>query len=200
LSKAIKRINAAEKVSKKGVPNLGQLDDVSEYILDPTSANYTSASESEPDTDAEVEVLTPRTKTLHYKDKLEKIQAQGKLQDRIQNDRKTAVEKRGIILSEIGPRMRLRLVKVEENLCEGKILWHEFVQKSHEQELEMDKIWERRKEEKAERKRIQRENLNKKRREREALKETADGEGDQDDMDGDEDVNSVLDSDPMDYD
>src|ERR1700760_3335568 len=52
LPKAIKRINAAEKVHKherkgKGVPNLGQLEDVSEYFLDPQDGNFTSASESE---------------------------------------------------------------------------------------------------------------------------------------------------------
>jgi ribosome biogenesis protein SSF1/2 len=201
LSKAIKRINAAEKVSRKKVPNLGQLEDVSQYVLDPTTANYTSASESEADTDAEVEVLNPRTKTLHYRDKLEKIQTQGK---RVRSGGAPAVEKRGIVLSEIGPRMRLRLIKVEENLCEGKIMWHEFVQKSHEQELEMDKVWERRKAEKAERKRIQKENLIKNRKEREALKQTAkegDQEDDQDEDDDDyEDMDSDLDSVMMDLD
>jgi ribosome biogenesis protein SSF1/2 len=193
LSKAIKRINAAEKVSRKKVPNLGQLEDVSQYVLDHTTANYTSASESEADTDAEVEVLNPRTRTLHYRDKLEKIQAQGK---RTRSDGKPAVEKRGIVLSEIGPRMRLRLIKVEENLCEGKIMWHEFVQKTHEEQLEMDKVWEQRKAEKAERKRIQKENQLKKRKERDALKGAAkEGkEGDQED-DGDEDYDYDMDSD-----
>jgi ribosome biogenesis protein SSF1/2 len=201
LSKAIKRINAAEKVSRKKVPNLGQLEDVSQYVLDPTTANYTSASESEADTDAEVEVLNPRTRTLHYRDKLEKIQAQGK---RTRSDGRPAVEKRGIVLSEIGPRMRLRLIKVEENLCEGKIMWHEFVQKSHEEQLEMDKVWEQRKEEKAERKRIQKENQLKKRKEREALKGAA-KEGREVDQEGDEDdddyeMDSDLDSVMMDHD
>jgi ribosome biogenesis protein SSF1/2 len=197
LSKAIKRINAAEKVSRKNVPNLGQLDDVSQYVLDPTTANYTSASESEADTDAEVEVLNPRTRTLHYRDKLEKMQAQGK---RARSDGKPAVEKRGITLSEIGPRMRLRLIKVEENLCEGKIMWHEFVQKTHEEQLEMDKVWERRKEEKAERKRVQKDNQAKKRKEKEAAKgakddRKGDQEDDEDDDDDDDDDDYEIESD-----
>ena len=31
---------------------------------------------------------------------------------------------------QIGPRLELEVVKVEEGLCEGKVLYHSFVQKS----------------------------------------------------------------------
>jgi ribosome biogenesis protein SSF1/2 len=172
LPKPIKRINAAEKVHKnerkgKGIPNLGHLADVSEYFLDTQNGNYTSASESEPDTDAEVEVLAPREKRIHYRDKLEKLRAsQNGSTDTPLLPGTGEVEKRGIILSELGPRMKLRLIKVEEGLCEGKILWHNFIAKTKEEERETERIWEKRKKEKEDRKRVQKENIERKRADR----------------------------------
>jgi ribosome biogenesis protein SSF1/2 len=35
-----------------------------------------------------------------------------------------------IILQEIGPRMELELVKVEEGMCDGRVLYHAYVKKS----------------------------------------------------------------------
>ena len=35
-----------------------------------------------------------------------------------------------IVLSEIGPRMELELVKVEEGMCDGRVLYRACVQKS----------------------------------------------------------------------
>jgi ribosome biogenesis protein SSF1/2 len=169
LPKAIKRINAAEKVHHnqrkgKGLPNLGQLEDVSEYFLDPQSGNYTSASESEADTDAEVEVLAPREKKVHYRDKLDKLRAANGSGSTAVLPGTGIVEKRGIILSELGPRMKLKLVKVEENLCEGKVLWHDYIEKSKEDERELDKVWDERNKEKEERRRIQKDNIDQKKK------------------------------------
>jgi ribosome biogenesis protein SSF1/2 len=196
LPKAIKRINAAEKVHKKerkgkGVPNLGQLEDVSQYLLDPQAGNYTSASESEADTDAEVEVLAPREKRVHYREKLEKIRAaqNGSTATPVLAGTGT-VEKRGIILSELGPRMKLRLLKVEEGLCEGKVLWHEFIEKSNEEVKQMDEMWEQRNKEKEERRRIQKENVEKKKQAKEAAKGTT---GDDYNEDADEDMDDYED-------
>jgi ribosome biogenesis protein SSF1/2 len=179
LPRPIKRINAAEKVHKnerkgKGIPNLGHLEDVSEYFLDAQNGNFTSASESEPDTDAEVEILAPREKRIHYKEKLEKIRAaQNGSTDTPLLPGTGEVEKRGIILSELGPRMKLRLIKVEEGLCEGKILWHNFIAKTKEEERATEKMWEKRKKEKDERKRVQKENIERKK----AVKKQAEANG-----------------------
>jgi ribosome biogenesis protein SSF1/2 len=174
LPKPIRRLTAAEKVKSndrrgKGVPNLGQLGDVAEYLLDPTAGNYTSGSESEPETDAEVEVLTTATKKIYHKSKQEKRRAaNGEIDGPGANEGKRGVEKHAIKLSELGPRMKLRLVKIEAGLSEGEIMWHEYIKKTKEEERNLKQIWEQRKNEKAERKRIQKENVAKKRKEKTA--------------------------------
>ena len=38
-----------------------------------------------------------------------------------------------IRLAEIGPRLKLRLVKIEEGICDGEVLYHEFLKKSPEE-------------------------------------------------------------------
>jgi ribosome biogenesis protein SSF1/2 len=194
LPKAIKRINAAEKPHKherkgKGLPNLGRLQDVSEYLLDPDAGNYTSASESEPETDAEVEVLAPREKRLFSRNKLEKLRAATTGAVSSPTIAGTGVvERRGIVLSELGPRMRLKLLKVEEGLCDGKVLWHEFIAKSKEEERELEKKWDEKNKEKEARRRIQRQNVEQKKRAKQAANgSTANGDGDEDEDDDMED-------------
>jgi ribosome biogenesis protein SSF1/2 len=192
LPRAIRRLNAAEKSKAKakkgkGVPNLGKLLDVSDYMLDQDGGNYTSASESEPDTDAEVEVLARQSKKLHYRAKLEKLRAaNGGSLPKTGEDEGTA-EKRGLILSELGPRIKYKLIKIEEGLCEGKVIWHDFLAKTQEEETEMDVQWEKKLAAKEARKRVQRDNVERKRREKEAHNgvRVPDGkEQDIDDMDG----------------
>lgn len=185
LSRPMKRLSQASRSGKseargKGVPNLGRLEDVSEWLLDGDKGSYTSGSESEPDTDAEVEVLARVEK---------KIQSRDKKRRRVDEDdrRGAGVEKKAIKLAELGPRMRLRLIKVEEGLCAGKVLWHEFVQKSKGEEREMERVWEERRREKEERKRVQKENLERKRKEDAARKGEGNGE-DKDDEKWDSDM------------
>jgi ribosome biogenesis protein SSF1/2 len=202
LPKPIRRLANAEKVVKrddrrgKGVPNLAQLDDVADYLLDPAAGNYTSGSESEPETDAEVEVLTTATKKIYHKSKQEKRRAANG-ENAIDGDGRKGVEKRAVKLSELGPRMKLRLVKVEEGLCEGKVMWHEFIAKTKEEETKLDQIWEARRKEKEERKRIQKENVAKKRKEKAARGAKADGEEDENE---DEEMNDYEDWDSEDLD
>lgn len=47
--------------------------------------------------------------------------------------------KSAIRLSEIGPRLKLKLYKIEEGICEGEVLFHEGIKKSSE---EINKIRE----------------------------------------------------------
>ncbi len=42
-------------------------------------------------------------------------------------------------LTEIGPRMTMRLVKIEEGVGEGEVLYHQFIKKTGE-ELEAAKV------------------------------------------------------------
>jgi ribosome biogenesis protein SSF1/2 len=199
LPKPIRRLTNAEKVKSndrrgKGVPNLGQLGDVADYLLDPAAGNYTSGSESEPETDAEVEVLATATKKIYHKSKQEKRRAANG-ESAVGGDGRKGVEKRAVKLSELGPRMKLRLVKVEEGLCEGKIMWHEFIAKTKEEETKLDRIWEARRKEKEERRRIQKENVAKKRKDKPARGAKAGG-----DEDEDEEMNDYEDWDSEDFD
>ena len=147
LSRGIKRLNAAEKMlrqngkRKRGLPNLGKLEDVADYLLDPAAVGggFTSGSETEVDTDAEVEVLESNTRKVLNKKQMAALRnsnKDGKLPPRgVPN-----VEKRAVKLVELGPRMRLRMTKVEEGVCEGKVMWHESIEKTPEEIKEMEKI------------------------------------------------------------
>ncbi|KAL8767787.1 MAG: hypothetical protein Q9209_005781 [Squamulea sp. 1 TL-2023] len=178
LSRGVRRINAAERMlkeraSRKGMPNLGNLEDVADYILDPSAAGggFTSGSESEMDTDAEVEVMdVNHRKVLSKKQAEEAHKTEGGDQHR-----GTGTQKRAVRLVELGPRMTLRMTKVEEGVCGGKVMWHEYLSKTEEEMKEMERVWETRKREKAERKRVQKENVEKKRKSKPPADENADG-------------------------
>lgn len=57
-----------------------------------------------------------------------------------------------IVLQEIGPRMELELVKVEEGMCDGRVLYHAYVEKTPEEIKTLEQ------------KKVEREKLRKKRR------------------------------------
>lgn len=213
ISRGLKRLRTAEKLattrtqkplqstSKSGgrssgaLPNMSRLDDVADYLLNPAEAGFTSASESEFDTDAEVEVLeTSARKVLDKRDmqrrkKAEAAAASGESVDAgnaRQRQRRPAPQKRAIKLTELGPRLKLRLVKVEEGVCTGKVMWHEFVQKTRSEEKQLDRVWETRRAEKEERKRLQKENVAKKKAAK-GKADPANGEEDDEDEDMDDD-------------
>ena len=170
LSRSIRRLNAAEKMIKEkknrsALPNLGKLEDIADYLLNPSAAGggFTSGSESEIETDAEVEVLEATTRKVMNKKQLDALRSSGSKSARTDSP---GIEKRAVKLVELGPRMKLRMIKVEEGVCGGKVMWHEFLSKSKEEVVEMEKVWEERRKLKEERKRVQRENVERKRKER----------------------------------
>jgi ribosome biogenesis protein SSF1/2 len=193
--KAIRRLYAAEKLlgskkeKKRALPDLGKLEDVADYMLDPSAAGYTSASETEPDTEGEneVEVSAPvRQKVLSRKEK-ERLRAGETPSNARTRGTKPRVEKRAVKLVELGPRMKLRLTKVEEDVCSGKIMWHEFITKSKAEVADLEKKWAVRHKEREERRRVQKVNVEKKRAERKASgkhgEEGEDDEGEDEEMD-----------------
>lgn len=194
LSRGIRKLNAAERLSrdrkrKAGIPNLGKLDDVADYILDPAAAGgFTSGSESEVETDAEVEVLeTNARKVLNRK----QMNAMRSNNEKVQRPISLGTEKKAVKLVEIGPRMKLRMTKVEEGVCGGKIMWHEYINKTKEEMKAMEKLWETRRKEKDERKRVQKENVERKRKEsgvkpKDGEKKEADEQLDEEDWDDDD--------------
>ena len=170
LSKPLRRLNAAEKLinsqksaktKKGGLPNLGKMEDIADFMIGGENGEgymTDATSGSEADTDAEVEVVETRTKKILSK------RQQERMRDDKKRGPKTGVEKRAVKLVELGPRMKLRMTKVEEGVCNGKIMWHEYIHKTKEEIRGLDKRWEQRRQEKEARKKIQRENVEKKRK------------------------------------
>lgn len=195
VSKRIRRLNPKEirNADKKrsAVPNLGKLEDAADYLLDPSAAGYTSASDTEQDTDAEVEVAQNSTKKVLNKRELQRLKAGENTQKKSGGSN---VEKRAVKLVELGPRMKLRLVKVEEGVCEGRVMWHDFVTKSEKEVKETEQHWAHRKKEKESRKKQQKENVEKKRQDK--AKARAEGRGGgEDNEDDDEDEDDDVDMD-----
>lgn len=58
-----------------------------------------------------------------------------------------------IRLSEIGPRLKIKLVKIEEGICDGEVLYHEHIKKSVEEIAEIrEKLKTRKQKEKVKQK------------------------------------------------
>jgi ribosome biogenesis protein SSF1/2 len=213
VSKKMRRFDVAEQRKRekrkdgRPLPNLGGLEDAADYVLGGDEGGYTSASDTEMDSENEVEVLETETHKVIGRKERQRIRMQNEAAEQeghangdeegkpaASKPRATSrVEKRAVKLIELGPRMRLRLIKVEEGICEGKVMWNEFVKKTEEQKDELDARWKTRRAEKEERRRIQRENVARKRGE---LKKNADG------VQGEEDVDMEYGSDlePEDFD
>lgn len=95
-----------------------------------------------------------------------------------------------IKLHEIGPRLRLRLVKIEEGVCRGNVVYHAYVKKSKKEIKEQFDDVKKKRDLKAERKRIQDENVKRKQAEKDAKEATKKGytkENENDDEDESED-------------
>ncbi|KAI9884043.1 MAG: hypothetical protein M1823_004181 [Watsoniomyces obsoletus] len=178
----------------RGIPDLGKLEDMADYFLDRdrgeggsgSGSGYVSASESEGGmTDAEeVEVLeTPMERRIIPNQSMKRAtnpEADGDVESmdlgpeterRQEQGRELVggrgrVEKRAIKLEEIGPRIRLRLIKVEEGLCGGRVMWHDFITKSKVEEKKMDELWEERRKLKEKRRKEQNENVERKKKEK----------------------------------
>lgn len=170
LSKGLRKLNAADKLrgerkNKGGFLNLGRLDDVADYLLDPSAAGggFTSGSESEVETDAEVEVMETNARKVLNKKQMSEMRNKNQ---KVGQPGAPAVEKRAVKLVEIGPRMKLRMTKVEDGVCGGKVMWHEYLSKTPAEVKAMDKVWEARRKEKEERKKVQKDNVERKRAER----------------------------------
>ena len=212
ISKRVRRLRATDRLihsreaHKRGLPNLGRLEDMADYFLDPVSgAGFTSASESEVETDAEVEVVDTRAKhisTIRNSSMPAGVDpSQGSTTDAnnataatVEGDhgrsksKDGTVERRVVKLDELGPRMRLRLIKVEEGLCGGKVMWHEHVTKTLDESHRLDLLWHERRRLKEERRKVQLENVERKqthllRPHDQSTKETCEENGNQEQLD-----------------
>lgn len=165
-SRRIRRLDATKKLMRdranRECPlNLGKLNDVAEYLLDPNAVGvgYAPGNESEIEIDEEVEVLENETRTVinHVQFEPSANGADKEFKRGTPN-----VERRAIRLVELGPRLRLRMIKMEDGVCAGSVMWHEYVSKSKEEVDEMEDIWEGRRLDKEKRKKAQRANVERK--------------------------------------
>ena len=72
-------------------------------------------------------------------------------------------EQSSVRLVELGPRITMNLVKIEEGLMDGDVLYHRWVEKTDEEKREIKIAREKRRKEKEKRKREQEQNVKKKR-------------------------------------
>ena len=104
MNRAVKKI-----VNKKNVPNLSKFNDIADYILNQgrkyggraNSGAY--SSESEADDLPDSQVILPED----YQDK--------------KKDTSVAIR-----LHELGPRLKLKLIKVEDGICRGNVVFHAY--------------------------------------------------------------------------
>ncbi|KAJ8127753.1 hypothetical protein O1611_g5883 [Lasiodiplodia mahajangana] len=189
ISRPLRRLNAAEKIlsgkngRKGGVPNLGKLEDIADFMIGGENGEgymTDATSGSEMDTDAEVEVLEDAPRKVSTKARAARENGDDHDAD---DDR---VERRRVKLVELGPRMKLRMTKVEEGLCSGKVMWHEHIHKSKREVRELDQRWETRAKEKEARRKQQKANVEKKRKDRAANGAQNGAKGDAGDEEDDE--------------
>lgn len=136
INKSLKRVIN----SKNKTPNLSKYNDIADFIY---SRGGGYSSESEIDDIPEGKITLPED-----------------FQDKKKNS-SVALK-----LHELGPRLSLKLVKIEEGVCKGNVVFHSYVKKSKKEIKEQMDELKKKRELKAERKRIQDENVKRKQQEK----------------------------------
>jgi ribosome biogenesis protein SSF1/2 len=161
-----KLINIKTHLNKK-LPNLSKTKDVADIILDPyAQAGFTSDSEVEDDSIVEVneddqtfltrQAVTAATINENGDDDNENED------DEHDPDTRSVKRKKAVKLTEIGPRMKLGLVKIEDGVCGGKILYHSHFKKTKSEINKLEQRHAVRRKEKEIRKKQQAANVAKK--------------------------------------
>ncbi|PWN27965.1 Brix-domain-containing protein [Jaminaea rosea] len=171
----------AKRKGGKGIPNLGNVGDISEYVLGRTTragstgaASDTDASEAE----SEVEDMNDPNNAVEL---FQRYVGRG-------ND---ANKQRAVRLREIGPRMELKLIKIEEGMAGGETLYHDRVKKTAKEAAELKSSTAAKAKLKDERRKEQEANVQRKKAEKEERKGAAKAEA----ADDEEDVEEENDDD-----
>jgi len=136
---------SVKKIVKHKIPDLGSLTDISEFVT-----GSCLMSESEGEEPAESQVVLPQN-----------VRGRGNIKS----------SQSAIKLTELGPRLTLQLVKIEAGVCDGEVLYHQFIKKTDEEKEELRIRKLEKKKLKERRKRQQEENVQRKKAEREKNKE-----------------------------
>ena len=126
------------------VPDMGRLGDVSEFFNGALSESEISDSEDDPKSKVEL---------AQDLDRVNKAKSTAKIQ-----------------LKELGPRLDLELIKVEEGCCEGRVLFHQYVEKTVDEVKTQEQLRAEKEQLKVKRRKEQEENVKRKEREEERKK------------------------------
>jgi ribosome biogenesis protein SSF1/2 len=162
MSRAVQKV-AGSQSSAKHLPDLGKLGDVSEFVLSGGRTGTASDSEGEPDEASRV--IMPAVGAAAAAAAAGAGSGSGG---------RSGGQQSSIRLSEIGPRLTLRLVKIEQELARGEVLYHAFESRTVAQAAELRKGAAERERQKEARKAVQAENVARKEAERAAKKAAKD--------------------------
>ncbi|XP_053441750.1 suppressor of SWI4 1 homolog [Nycticebus coucang] len=132
-----------KKLLQEKFPNMSRLQDISELLA--TGVGL-SDSEAEPDGEHNITEL-PQV-----------VSGRGNMR----------AQQSAVRLTEIGPRMTLQLIKIQDGVGEGKVMFHHFVHKTEEELQAILAAKEKKLQLKAQRQALQAQNIQRKREQREA--------------------------------
>ncbi|KAJ8663183.1 hypothetical protein O0I10_001360 [Lichtheimia ornata] len=155
-----------KRIVEMSLPDMSKYDDISDYVMK-------EAIISESDVEDGPESTVTLAQNMHGR-----------------NNRKN--EQRAVRLQEIGPRLTLDLIKIENGMCGGEVLYHKYVRKTEEQIKENEEKRQKAKEAAAERRKQQEANVALKKEQKEKVK-SKDGEEDNESDADDGDVSEVGD-------
>lgn len=125
-TRSVRKLVNSHRDPHKPLPNLSKAQDMAELLLDPYTVGGMT-SDSEVEDDAIVEVKEEQDTNVH-KNK------------RAEPESKDETRKKAVKLTEIGPRITMSLVKIEEGLIgSSKTLYHSQISKSNKELSELDK-------------------------------------------------------------
>ncbi|EAL64595.1 brix domain-containing protein [Dictyostelium discoideum AX4] len=161
-----------KRIIQSKIPDISNLGDISDYVMNGLGA---TESDYEDANDGQVELSS---KMINSKAKNIKLERKGL-------DINTT-QKRAIKLEEIGPRMNLSLLKVEDDLYKGEVLYHQYIKKSDIEKEEAKLRRDEAKIEKERRRKDQEANVDKKIKEKERKRKYLD-QGNEDKHSDDDD-------------
>ncbi|POW09699.1 hypothetical protein PSHT_09026, partial [Puccinia striiformis] len=162
----------------KHLLNLGSIEDVAEYLLGKGKGGPGSTASSSGFTgdDLRIRKMVNQSTTMvsvvkaKTKAKAKRPKIEGQLPKNYLGRGNIKNTKKAIRLKEIGPRMELGLIKIEQGLGGGDVLYHELIKKSKGEDQKIKKKIKEKETLKSKRKKEQEENVKKKAMEKEAKK------------------------------
>ncbi|KAK7678647.1 hypothetical protein QCA50_018374 [Cerrena zonata] len=167
----IKKLINSHHNPKKNIPNLSKNKDISELVLDPYSVGGVT-SDSEVEDDAIVEIKNEENNILKKKNATAPTE-DDPMGEQAEEETNAApsTRKRAIKLTELGPRINMTLVKIEEGLLgSSKTIYHANIEKSDKEIKALEKRHQELQKIKSERRAKQQENVKAKLAKKEAKK------------------------------